>query len=224
MRQATNRVTGLARWRQLLHKPEHWKPYHSAWAMAHSWNEAKGLPPEIASMMGDCAKLTSMEPEHPVSMPGRGGPSWCNVFALVEIGMEKCALVVESSVDEPFGPLIGEWMKGNSRYSGSADNRKRRLEGICNELGLEYPPDSDIRYQFFHKSLAAVRRAKHLNTDMAAMVIQSFSKRRSGFDDFEKYCALFGKNIEVGKLTQAFTSNDIPLFLGWVESPRKFTL
>ena len=226
MRKSSNYVTGLARWSQLLHSREHWKPYHSAWAMAHSWNAAKGLPPEIAKILGEGAKLIGMEPEHPVAMPGRGGPSWCNVFALVQIHKKKCALVVEGNVDEPFGPLIGEWLKGSKGNPNSGPNRLGRLEGICSELGIEKFPKDSMRYQFFHKSLAAIRRAKNLGTDnpadMAAMIVQSFSRKASSFDEFTEYCSLFGIRPKIGELRKVTVRDGIPLFLGWVEGSEEF--
>ena len=226
MSKSPNPVTGLARWNQLLHKPEHWKPYHSAWALAHSWNAAKGLPPEIAKIFGEGAKLIGMEPEHPVAMPGRGGPSWCNVFALVQVGKKRCALVVEGNVDEPFGPLINEWLMGSKGSPNSARNRKHRLEGICSELGLDHFPRGRLRYQFFHRSLSAVRRAKDLGmdkpADMAAMVVQSFSNKSSGFDEFKDFCNLFSIKPKVGKLIRATVCKGTPLYLGWVEGSREF--
>ena len=229
MGKSSNPVTGVARWSQLLHKPEHWKPYHSAWALAHSWNAAKGLPPEVAEVLGKGAKLIGMEPEHPVAMPGRGGPSWCNVFALVKVGKKRCALVIEGNVDEPFGPLIGDWLMGSKGNPNSTLNRKHRLEGICVELGLNHSLISELdsfRYQFFHKSLAAVRRAKDLGTDkpadMAAMVVQSFSEKSSGFDEFRDFCSLFNIQPKVGKLKKATVCKGTPLYFGWVEGSKEF--
>ena len=38
-------------WKRLLAKPDlHWKPGYSAWAVAHAWEAANGVPSEIARL------------------------------------------------------------------------------------------------------------------------------------------------------------------------------
>lgn len=77
-------------------------------AAALSWEAAKGVPPEIAELLGGSAELLLAIPEHKVSLPGGSRESQCDVFALVRTFGETMAIAVEAKVSEPFGPTVGE--------------------------------------------------------------------------------------------------------------------
>jgi hypothetical protein len=61
-------------WRQVLAKPDlHWAVGYSARTIAHAWEEADGVPPEVAAILN--AALGSTElllaiPEHRTPLPG----------------------------------------------------------------------------------------------------------------------------------------------------------
>ncbi len=150
-----------------------WRPGFSAMAAAQSWEAAQGsgssgLPPEIAALLGPGATLQLAIPGHKVALPGHGGESMCDVFALVQAGEAGVALTIEASVDEPFGPTVGTWL---AEASGT---RRERLAALCNWLGVTYPLPEALRSQLFHGTAAAVAEARRFNRPVAAMVVQSF--------------------------------------------------
>ncbi|MEN8133880.1 MAG: hypothetical protein ABFS45_27725 [Pseudomonadota bacterium] len=57
-------------WKKLLADPEkHWRTGYSARAMAHCWQEADGIPPEMLSVLDQSPALHGLEtlfaiPEH----------------------------------------------------------------------------------------------------------------------------------------------------------------
>lgn len=173
-------------WRRRLADPDiHWKPGRSAMAAAQAWEGAGSLPPEIAAILGPEAELLFAIPEHEVALPGGRRASQCDVFALVGIGAETCALAVEAKVDESFGPTLGEWRATPS------PGRAARLAAICAALGCAEPPDA-LRYQLFHRTAAAVLEARRFRAARAAMIVQSFSPEHARFDDFAAFCTFLG--------------------------------
>jgi len=154
-------------------------------AAARAWEAADGVPPDVARALGGEVSLLLAIPEHRVEMPKRGRPSQCDIFALVRIGDETCAVAVEAKVSEPFGPTVGEWMVG------AGQNKKGRMDCICELLGRRAPAET-LRYQLFHRTAAAVVEARRFKTDRAAMVVQSFSPEHRSFKDFVDFAALFG--------------------------------
>ena len=221
--------------RQLLKK--HWKKNCSAWAVAHSWFYAQDLPPEIHGVFGNDATLLRMEPEAAVALPGASGPSSCDVFARVEFFGKEYVLVIEAKVEEEFGQTVRRWLDSYTSEE-SAENRQYRLEMICERLGLDYNfvINLDVGYELFHKVFAALKSAEFWDVDGALMIVQSFSPRCTGFDEFRRFCSVFteihhfpdglyeesndiskvtSKSIAPDLLYKVQTPSDTPLFLGW---------
>lgn len=201
-------------WQQLLADPGlHWKEGYSAMSAALSWERAKGLPAEIAVMMGANAELLLAIPEHKVALPGGRRESQCDVFALVKAQGQTYAMAVEAKVNEPFGPTLGEWLKDPT------PGRIERLTSICNLLGCTTNPPPNLRYQLFHRTAAAVVEAARFKTDAAAMIIQSFSPSHKWFEEFGAFCHFLGGS----PIRDAAIPIQIPsgrrLILGWAACP-----
>ncbi|MEO8244117.1 MAG: hypothetical protein ABI832_17575 [bacterium] len=200
-------------WKVLLADPEkHWRPGFSAMSAALSWQDAKGLPAEIATIFGPNTELLLAIPEHKVAMPGRGRASQCDIFALVRAGVDTIAVAVEAKVDEPFGPTVREWLAAESV------GKPIRLTAICAMLGCA-PPPSDLRYQLFHRTAAAVIEAARFKTDRAAMVVQSFSQSLKWFDEFAAFARHLGVEVAPGQRADLTLPNGTVLTLAWVTSP-----
>src|SRR3990170_385432 len=97
----------------------------SARTLAHCWEDAKGLPPEIDAVFGGSAKLLLAIPEHKVPLPGGNRPSQTDLFALLRREDRTISCAIEGKVAEAFGPTLGDWLKDHS--SGKAE----RLAHIC---------------------------------------------------------------------------------------------
>jgi hypothetical protein len=212
-------------WKWLLAEPDkQWRPGYSAWAVAHSWEAAGGLPPEIARLIretpffaGVVPELLCGFPEHKVDLPGGRRPSQNDVFALLRVGDYTVSLAVEGKVEESFGPLISEWLKDAS------DGKKRRLKELCEQLGLNpdrLPPT--LRYQLLHRTASAIIEADRFKTDAAAMVVQSFSETATSKDDYLCIVDLLRGQAQDTGLTQIKLPSGLPLFVGWADGDRAF--
>lgn len=207
--------TGPHDWQRLLAKPDkHWKPGFSAMALAHAWEEAGGLPAEIANLFnqeGGRPELLIGLPEHKVPLPGSSrGESQNDLFALIRNDRRTFAVAVEGKVDEPFGPTMAEWLVNAS------GGKRERIAFICDVLRLPQPLSDDVHYQLLHRTASAVIEARRFKTDAAAMLVHSFSPSRRWFDAFARFVALFGVEAEAGKLLPVLPEATPPLYVGWV--------
>ena len=201
-------------WRDRLTKPVlHWKPRHSAMETALAWENASGLPDEIAALFPD-AQLIQAIAEFPVALPGGKRPSFTDVFALIADREGLMAVMVEAKCNEPFGPTLGEWRMDASL--GKAD----RLSFLCETLGLGPGKLADtLRYQLLHRTASAILTAQHYRVRRAAMVVQSFSPDRAWLDDFIQFAALFGiATPTTDRLHDADRPSGIALRLGWASA------
>ena len=197
-------------WKGLLADPEkQWKRGYSAMAVALSWENAKGVPPEIEAILGGSVELLLAIPEHKVALPGGRRESQCDVFALVRTSTQTCALAVEAKVNETFGPTVREWTVKAS------PGKSERMGFLLDLFGLSDPPPDTLRYQLFHRTAAAVVEARRFKTDRAAMIVQSFSPECRWFEDFEAFASLFGKEVEPGRAATFDLPSGMPLTLGW---------
>lgn len=211
-------------WKQFLAEPDkQWKTGYSARTLAHAWEAADGLPPEIAelfagapSFQGEAPELLLTIPEHKVPLPGGRRESQNDVFALVRIGDRTVSMAVEGKVNEPFGPTVGQWL------TDASPGKRERMAFLCGTLGLTEPLPADIHYQLLHRTASAVIEADRFKTDAAAMIVYSFSPERMWFDAFERFTGLYGHSIKPGQLVEVSLPTGMPLFLGWACGDPRF--
>ena len=148
-----------------------------------------------------------------VDIPGGEEPSRCDVFADVETEHGTGAIGITAKADDGFGQIIRDWQK--DRKGGG----RERLSAICHTLETRYPPPLGLRYQPFHRLAAAIYKADDCQAGFAGMIVQSFSSRRTGFDDFKAFCDLLGANLVPG--TPCWTTTHKSgrrVLLAWVDS------
>jgi hypothetical protein len=136
-------------------------------------------------------------------------------FALARVDGQTCAVAVEAKVNESFGPTVGEWMVG------AGPGKTERMRFICDLLGLNIPHEA-LRYQLFHRTVAAVIESQRFKTERAAMVVHSFSQEHRWFDDFAAFCDLFGLKAERGRPLTRNLPSGLPLTLGWATGSAEF--
>jgi hypothetical protein len=209
-------TNGVADWKARLADPKkQWRTGYSALASAHAWEDAAGLPPEIAALFDPGAALLLAIPEHKVAMPGRGSASQCDVFALLGGASPMTAVAIEAKVRESFGPSLKEWL------AQGRDGRQVRLAGICDILGL-HNPDLSLRYQLFHRTAAAVLEARRFGAHHAAMIVHSFAQDHMNFDDFAAFCQAMGARAQLDGSDQITLPGGITLRLGCATGDPRF--
>lgn len=180
-------TTGPDDWRRLLAKPDlHWAIGRSARTLAHAWEGAAGLPPEIhdaiASVHADPHLLFAI-PEHKTALPGGRRESQSDLLALVGSADGLVVCTIEGKVDEPFGPLVSEWSPE------STPGKRERFAYLCGLLGLQDCPP-DVHYQLLHRSASAVIEAERFGARHAAMIVHSFSPQKRWFEAYAKFARL----------------------------------
>ena len=210
---------GVQDWQELLADPtKHWRTGYSARALAHAWEAASGLPPEVAALLGPFGKVELLLaiPEYDVPLPGGERPSQNDVFALVRREAGLVVIMVEGKVAESFGPTLEEWRKDASA------GKTERLAHIKAKLGLANDPPPGTRYQLLHRAASAAIEADRFHASDAAIIVHSFSQERASLGDYEAFLALFGKKGGPGQLVQLGTPNGVRLWAGWAQGDPRF--
>jgi hypothetical protein len=210
-------AAGPQSWQALLADPvKHWRTGYSARTLAHCWEAAEGLPPEIAALFGLDAELLIAIPEHKVSLRDAGRESQTDVFALVKSNNRTIAVAVEGKVNESFGPIIRDW------YADRSPGKQRRLAFLCDLIGVKCPPPDDLHYQLFHRTASAVIEAERFKTDDAAMIVHSFSPENKWFDAYAAFLGLFGLAAQPGQLLSKKLPDGRTPHFGWAEGDPRF--
>ncbi len=213
-------------WKALLAKPEeHWRTGFSARAIAHSWQSAAGLPPEIIALFEGSAfdslhavRPLLVIPEHQVSLPPTAGHSSQNdVFVLAKTADGALfTITVEGKVSESFDKTVAEWSATLTK------GKRERLDFLRRKLGLHAAIPPHVRYQLLHRTGSAVIEAETYCAPRAAMIVHSFSQSDEWFEDFANFLQLFGAEAAVGRLVCLGTVSGIELFAGWARGDPRF--
>lgn len=217
-------TTGPHDWQALLADPKkHWRTGYSARTLAHCWEAANGLPPELDRVFAsatdpllvDFAPILAV-PEFKVPLPGGDRSSQNDIFVLGRSKAGPVSVMVEGKVSESFGPTIAEWRAEASR------GKEIRLAFLLRTLGLSSSLDSALRYQLLHRAASAILEGERYRAAAAIMLVHSFSKRRAGWRDYEAFLKLFGVPARVEILQRLPGVQAVPLFAAWVPGDGKF--
>lgn len=209
-------ATSVEQWAPLLAEPvKHWRSGYSARTLAHSWQEAEGLPVEVryaftAVEVFEGIDLLLALPEHQVALPGGSRPSQNDIWALARAGEELISIAVEGKVSEPFGPTLDEWREGGS------PGKAIRLAFLCAELGLSQVLPGNLRYQLLHRAASALIEAKRFGAAHAVMQVHSFSQAREWFDDYALFAGLLGVEVAVNQVMPVGLRSGVWFYVGWV--------
>ncbi|MBR1167459.1 DUF6946 family protein [Bradyrhizobium liaoningense] len=211
-------TSGPQCWQALLADPiTHWRTGYSARTLAHCWEAAEGLPPEIAALFGPDSELLIAIPEHRVSLRDNGRESQTDVFALVKSRNRTVAVAIEGKVNESFGPTIQDW------YVEPSPRKQQRLEFLCDLIGIKCPPPDHLHYQLFHRTASALLEAERFKTDDAAVIVHSFSPENKWFDAYAAFLGLLGLSAAPGQLTSKQLL-ERTIYFGWAEGDPRFLL
>lgn len=205
-------TAGPQDWQALLADPQkHWRTGFSARTLAHCWEAAQGLPPEVQAvfassnepLLADFTPIVAV-PEFKVPLPQN------DLFLLGRSKAGPVSVMVEGKVSESFGPTIAEWRKDAS------PGKEERFSFLLRTVGLSSVPDGTIRYQLFHRTASAVLEGERYRAVTAVMLVHSFSQERACWPDYQAFLQLFDVRAEAGKIQRLPGSQRIPLFAAWV--------
>jgi hypothetical protein len=203
--------------RHLGKQEEQWKEGHSAHALATVWFESNDFPPRVKTVLQSNpvfqqAELVDAFMEREVELGSKGRPSQTDVLAIAGVGPERLAIVaVEGKAGEPFDKLVAEWRDGSK-------GKEARLGGLCEMLNLKTDRAIQLRYQLLHRAVSAILEAKRYRTDLAVLLVHSFSEDDKGFKDFCEFLQGIGFSApSAGVLTGPMCFAGVNLYAGWVQ-------
>lgn len=218
----------------------HWKKGRSAYELSTSWMQAKGIPPSVRVALDQASDWQGAELlegifERETQLPGRGKPSQTDLLALVQLKGGNAILGVEGKVDEPFGDLVGDWLKGKpdekigeppddtATRRRSTQNRQERFSALCDMLEVNPVGLEDLYYQLFHRTCASIYEAKRFGYKKALVLVHSFAAipepphRPACFGDFSEFAATLGMPMaKPGAISPSRLCSGIELRLAWV--------
>lgn len=199
-----------------LGKPDlHWKRGRSAFCLADAWVKANDFPSRIKAVFERDAqyaeaKLVAGIFERETDLISRGRPSQTDLLAIASIGKDLTVIGVEGKVDEPFGNVVSHW---NDKSPG----KMKRLEMLCQTLGLDGNVCGALRYQLLHRSAAAIYEAQNFRSRHALMLVHSFSPKHAGFEDFRAFSIAMRMPVRSpDTLSKRRQVAGISFRLGWV--------
>ena len=201
----------------------HWKKGRSALELSTAWMQSNGLPRSVRAVIEQAPEWQGAEFlegifERETSLPGKGRPSQTDLLAILALKDGNAILGVEGKVDEPFGPLVDEWLA-----AAKDQNRADRLAGLCATLGVDAKTVGELFYQLFHRTCASIYEAKRFGYNRAIMLVHSFAEpgahteSPAWFDDFSKFsCAVAMPVACPGSISTPKTCESIEVRLAWV--------
>ena len=217
--------SGPEHWKKLLADPvKHWRTGYSAKALAYSWEEAGGFPPEVSETLDKCTfpTLQGIEfsyglVEHHTPVPGRGRSSQTDLLVITNNRKSPTVIAVEGKVSEGFDKSVSEWNPTQS------SNKMTRLSGLCNLLRLPANEVPHIKYQLLHRTASALIEAERFGISTAVMLVHSFSQTNRHLEDYQAFANLFGiSDANVNTVSYAGNKNGIDLYLAWVRGDKRF--
>jgi uncharacterized protein DUF6946 len=205
-------------WKALLADPEkHWRKGYSAMSLTYAWQSVNGFPPAVKHAFKESGidlfqgtEILFAFPEHQVSLPGGSAASQNDLYVLAKGKGQLISIAVEGKVSEPFDKKVSEWFQNPSK------GKRKRLEYLCGQLGLDMDQVYDIRYQLLHRTASAVIEAERFNATSALMLVHSFSKTMEWFQDYADFASLYGIDADPNRIYPATSIHGIGLYLGWV--------
>ena len=150
-------------------------------------------------------------PEFQVSIPPYWGhPPQNDIWVIAKTPSELVSIAVEAKETEPFDKYVRDW--------NNSSGKETRLQYLCKKLNLEKDKLQDVRYQLLHRTASAIIMAEKFNAKNAIMLVHSFDKNNTGFEDYRNFTELFDAEAEIGTLVESNYSKGIHLYFGWAKA------
>jgi hypothetical protein len=232
---ALRRLRNVGDWKPVVGKGN-WRPGHSAYELARSWQAAGGFPPRVAEVLAssDSPLLEDLRLDHcvvekPVFLDTMRAPSMTDLMAYCRYrSSERMVIAVEAKATEGFGPVVSDWLRdGAGAHAGTPlkPSRIQRLEYLSFRLGIPLDFDSGLRYQLLHRTVSAVREAE-LQAGAAMLLVHSFDDSSDrNWSDYQVFVRALGlreprKDVVQGPI-ELGTGRVTPTLFAWVSDVRQ---
>jgi hypothetical protein len=203
--------------RHLGKKEKHWKAGRSAHALASLWCKHNDFPPNVRAALNSNPQFQSAELidaflERQVDLGSDGRPSQTDLLVVAGLRPDQLAiLAVEGKAGESFSQHVHAWRDGSEK-------KEKRLESLCELLGLSPDRAMPLRYQLLHRMASAILEAQRYRTNIAALLVHSFAKDHEGFADFSAFLQAVGFGAPTyGVLVGPVVRGGVSVYAGWVE-------
>jgi hypothetical protein len=200
-----------------LGSPTHWKQGRSAKSLADAWFQANDFPPRVRAVLKQEDALGGIELidawlERCTDLAdGRATASQTDLLAVAGLGPDLLVIAVEGKVTESFDKLVSEWLADGS------EGKQQRLNSLCQLLGLEASTVGNLRYQFFHRTAAAILEARRFRASKAILLIHSFCPNATGLRDYVEFGRRLGfERLGRDDVSEPRVVGGIELRLAWV--------
>ena len=189
---------------------KHWKPEYSAYELATAWLGGAGVPAEVDALLrtafGDYEIVEGFfEKDTKLDDLGRG--SQTDVLLVLRAAEGDAVVGIEAKAREGFEKLVSEGTRN-----------AKRIEGLCERLGLDPGNVGDLRYQLLHRTVATLIEAERYGAKQAMMLVHSFDKNDTSFDDYRSFAERLGlTGAAVNGLTSTKDFGGVSLRLGWAK-------
>ena len=200
---------------------------YSACELARSWEKGK-FPADVQKVLDAPPALLPkhlvpnyMLVEKPVFLDNHKAPSMTDIMVYCNMQTEEpFVLAVEGKANESFDKTVADWIVDGTDTPKST--RETRLEFLSDELGVDIPKDSTLRYQLIHRSVSALLESGLHGAASCMLLIHSFGDHaNSNWADYVAFLDHIGisnpvKNAVSGpaKLGQ---NKDKNFYAAWVE-------
>lgn len=194
---------------------KHWRRGYSAYELTLSWLGAAEFPQSVRDVLKTSAEYRDAAFvdaffEREVELRTRGRPSQTDLMVIARTPSGLAVMAVEGKVDETLGPLVRDWL--------DSPGKEARLRSLCETLDLDEAMAGELRYQLLHRTASAIYEAQRYGSEMALMLVHSFSSRDAWFDDFAAFADSIGMPILApGRITGSMRLEGVQLSLGWVK-------
>jgi hypothetical protein len=193
----------------------HWRAGYSAQELAVAWSSSgNDFPAVVRAVLNTAPEYAQAEFvdgffEREVELGSPGRNSQTDLMVIAGLDDELGIIAVEGKVEESFAELVMDW--------NSTRGKQRRLERLCETLGLDAAQVGGIRYQLLHRTASAIYEAKRYRCRHALMLVHSFSPTHRWFEDFAAFsCAMCLPIKQPDLCSSAKACEGVSLRLAWV--------
>lgn len=212
--------------------PKKWAEWRSAHQLYYRWTRATGLPAKVSEVLAKAPEYARAEIlhgffEHQTALDDYRGPSVTDLLLFMRIPDGLAVAAIEGKVDEAFDLSVADKRRqiAANPERRERSNWSRRLDLLCNGLGLDHAKVDPIAYQLIHRTAAAVIEARRYGASHALMLVHSFAidnpkfseKLGDRFGDYSSFAELLGFRTAIkDSVTESKKIGGISLRLGWI--------